>query len=324
MRNALRPHGGSEILTFHDYLSEGPLAPIDDPSEWRARREEFWRFSGSTIDDDDGLDPNERIERDHDLIRRAAVVADAEQVVVWAGSNSAEQILVAAMPALLGALGGCAERLMFVQLGDRFGDATRVSSVATASAVELVAHPAPRQLSSGELELCRAAWRALTAPEPDELVRLATDATPSVFRLRAALRRQILRYPDEKAGLGCYEELLLRNVVNHGPKAVRVIAHSMVEGGDNLGELVGDGWLFWRLRRLAAPSCVEPLVTLAGADPSQMRGTDVFLTEVGRRVLDGKANHVHLNGIDDWVAGVHLSSKERRVWFRREDLGFGR
>ena len=30
------------------------------------------------------------------------------------------------------------------------------------------------------------------------------------------------------------------------------------------------------------------------------------LTDVGRQVLDGEADHVALNGIDRWIGGVHL------------------
>jgi hypothetical protein len=32
----------------------------------------------------------------------------------------------------------------------------------------------------------------------------------------------------------------------------------------------------------------------------------VALTEAGRSVLDGAADHVSLNGIDRWIGGVHL------------------
>ena len=42
------------------------------------------------------------------------------------------------------------------------------------------------------------------------------------------------------------------------------------------------------------------------------------LTPFGQRVLDGKANFVAMNGIDDWVFGVHLQSDAGRVWFHRD------
>jgi hypothetical protein len=58
-------------------------------------------------------------------------------------------------------------------------------------------------------------------------------------------------------------------------------------------------------------------VTLSG-DTKRLRETKVRLTQYGEAVLAGKGNAVEWNGIDDWVAGVHLNSRNGRVWFRRE------
>ena len=33
---------------------------------------------------------------------------------------------------------------------------------------------------------------------------------------------------------------------------------------------------------------------------------EVRITEAGRNVIDGLADHVELNGIDRWLGGVHL------------------
>jgi hypothetical protein len=32
----------------------------------------------------------------------------------------------------------------------------------------------------------------------------------------------------------------------------------------------------------------------------------VTITEVGRSVIEGRADHIELNGIDQWLGGVHL------------------
>jgi hypothetical protein len=39
----------------------------------------------------------------------------------------------------------------------------------------------------------------------------------------------------------------------------------------------------------------------------------VTLTEVGSRVLDFQEDHVHLNGIERWLGGVHLAGTDA-VW----------
>jgi hypothetical protein len=79
-------------------------------------------------------------------------------------------------------------------------------------------------------------------------------------------------------------------------------------------DLVGDGYLFDRLHRLADASLGYPLLSLTG-NTEVMRDTRVELTETGRDVLEGKTNFVELNGIDDWVCGTHLDSNVGRVWF---------
>ena len=82
-------------------------------------------------------------------------------------------------------------------------------------------------------------------------------------------------------------------------------------------DLCGDVWLFQRILRLGAPSLREPAIEIAGSR-TQYRDTTLRLTPFGERVLDGKANFVDVNGIDDWVAAVHLQSETGRVWFHDE------
>jgi hypothetical protein len=45
-----------------------------------------------------------------------------------------------------------------------------------------------------------------------------------------------------------------------------------------------------------------------------MRFTEAAITELGQGVLAGEANHVALNGIDEWVGGVHLSARGVSPW----------
>ena len=70
-----------------------------------------------------------------------------------------------------------------------------------------------------------------------------------------------------------------------------------------------------RISRLGSPQLAKPLLHLepdtTSADP-HMRA--VNLTEFGEAVLAGQANHLAVNGIDDWVGGVHLSSRNSNVW----------
>jgi hypothetical protein len=72
-----------------------------------------------------------------------------------------------------------------------------------------------------------------------------------------------------------------------------------------------------RLHGLASPDLAHPLVTMSG-DPYDMRKCEVVLTDAGESVLAAQANAVELNGIDDWILGVHIDSKRGSVWYQRE------
>jgi len=85
-------------------------------------------------------------------------------------------------------------------------------------------------------------------------------------------------------------------------------------------ELVGDALLFDILRAFVrAP---HPLLRFAEPftgkiENYQFNGSKITVTDVGCRVLDGKADHVALNGIDRWIGGVHLLG--HRVSWRWDD-----
>jgi hypothetical protein len=87
---------------------------------------------------------------------------------------------------------------------------------------------------------------------------------------------------------------------------------------DNL-DCIGDAQLFARLKLLGNLSLNEPLVSLKG-NLAEMRETEVTVTETGKAVLNGGVNAVRLNGIDDWVGGIHLNSAAGEVWFQRDGV----
>jgi hypothetical protein len=118
-------------------------------------------------------------------------------------------------------------------------------------------------------------------------------------------------------GLNCWEEVLLRYTREKGPTVARVIGYTMALDLD-YPDWIGDIYLFARLRRLADPSLPHPFLSLSGSRTT-IRGSDVTLTDTGAKALDGQANFVKLNGIDDWIGGVHLESSTGKLWFRTGD-----
>lgn len=69
---------------------------------------------------------------------------------------------------------------------------------------------------------------------------------------------------------------------------------------------------------MGAENLPMPLLRIAG-DASNMRTTEVDLTPFGLDVLEGRASNFPANPVEEWAAGVQLSSSRGTLWFRDGD-----
>lgn len=298
-----------ELLVHTDVLSCGPTPPCESLEQWRTLRAAYW-------DSIPGLGgPWQSGDRTPELLANLERLRTADSIVLWVGLGSAEQLLLAWTVQLLKLTGGETygrlSVVQFTRIEDRGQD---VWGVGLLNTEQIGAHPAPELLAPdavSELDRC---WASITSPEPTQLLSLLSEGSARLPFLRPSLRRLVDRYPDHQMGLSRWEAELLKYVAEKGPRVASVIGHTL---GYNLdSDLVGDAYLFSRLHRLADPRLPRPLVTLSG-DPMIIRGCEVALTDAGAAVLAGHANAVELNGIDDWVFGVHLDSTTGVVWYRK-------
>jgi len=190
--------------------------------------------------------------------------------------------------------------------------------IGTLNAEQVRAHPEPLVLKDEAIDGLDAAWTAVTISTPALLVKfVAGDPGPLPF-LQRSLKSLITRFPNFESGLNLWDFELLRQVLERGPRAVKVIGFTIIRLIDSL-DCVGDAYLFTRLKLLGDPSLNHPLVSLKG-NLAEMRETEVTVTETGKAVLNGSVNAVRLNGIDDWVGGIHLNSAVGEVWFERDGV----
>jgi hypothetical protein len=169
-------------------------------------------------------------------------------------------------------------------------------------------HPEPAVVSAAAFQDYRAAWTALTSPDP-ALVERFSESHPNANEwLKRAMQLLLRRYPDMPSGVPWWDFTLLTGVRSHGPKAARVIGHTIGDFWDD-ADLVGDHYLFGRLLRLGDPQLPAPLLEISG-DRANMRDVQVALTPFGLDVLEGRASNYPTNPIDDWAAGVKLSSAD--------------
>lgn len=168
-----------------------------------------------------------------------------------------------------------------------------------------------------QLALGQAYWRAYTADDPREMSRLIRQDTADLPFAREALRFHLTRFPSDRNGLGIVEQTALELILSgfHQPEAL------FRETGSRLRRF-GMGDLQFRacLRQLAEEP--DPLIRIEGADapfptfadPSQdFLRCRITLTSAGRRVLNGEADRIDVNSIDQWLGGVRLQGRTN-VW----------
>ncbi len=210
-------------------------------------------------------------------------------------------------------VGADPERLSLVQFETVPGRTTRVLGMGELNEESMSNHPEPVRLSTNALEDYRAAWSALTSDDPTGFERFANERPAAKTWLKTAMQLMLRRFPDARNGLPFWDSLLLKCVRERGPKAARIIGEAMAEDWND-GDLTGDLYLFGRLLRLGDERLPKPLVALTG-NRTSMRGLDVALTPFGEAVLSGAASNYPANPIDEWAAGVRLSSADGQLWF---------
>ena len=302
----------NDMFTLRDALACGPLLPIGDVRSWTEQRRAYWEELRAGEDD----------EESKDLYSDPLHLRSSGEIALWLGTELGDQIGLAWLPAFLRALDVRLPELKTVQFQHGPGRMEAIS-LAMLNPKQIAAHPPAVSLTPDNLAELDVVWSALTSPDPDALVKYLGTMSFRFPFLTRTLREGLGRYPDASSGVNRWDARLLRNVRTAGPRSVMVIGHTLADGMDALHsgsggrDQVGDVWLYRRLVRLAETTLREPALAIQGS-PTDYRNSQVQLTPFGQRVLEGKANFVDANGIDDWVFGVHLQSEAGRVWFHRD------
>ena len=299
--------GRESILVQHDPLSVGPLRRHDSLEDFQALREKFWQriYGGPPLFD--GA---------NDLLSNARGLGDWDAITVWVGAGAADQFTVPCVVHLLRLIDAPIPKLSVVQFERLPPKNFYIAGLGVLSPDKVKTHGQRRQLFEHEVAEIEAIWSALTSPVPDDLLRSIDQYPTGVPLLRRALRTVVDGYPDISSGLSHWDEELLNSVRTKGPSAVSTIGDVLASSYDmDYPDTVGDIYLFGRLRQLADRNLALPAVVIEG-DQSSLRGCEVRLTDAGEAFLDGRMNFIEANGIDDWVAGVHLDSQKSDLWFR--------
>jgi hypothetical protein len=296
-----------QLLIDQDVLSCGPTPTCDDLTQWKQFRSEYWAK----------LVPSEIGQHVHspiNLVDQSHRLRDAERIVVWTATGVSEQLFIAFVLHLVRVVQADPARVSIVRFEYLPNRRARILGTGELNEENMSDHPEPVPLSRDVMSNYFDAWEALTSHEPIQIERFSEDHPTANQWLKQAMQRMLRRFPDKRSGLPYWDLKLLENVRRHGPRAVRIIGHTMGENWEN-GDLVGDWYLFGRLLRMSDERLPKPLLTISG-DRRAMRGTEVALTSFGEAVAEGRQSNYLANPIEDWVAGVRLSSADGALWVR--------
>jgi Domain of unknown function (DUF1835) len=296
-----------EILVHHDVLSCGPLTRFDALEAWSVRRGAFWGASVTALG---GEHPA------HDVLENAPRLVGADEIVLWLGTGLSDQLLLAWTVRLCALVGADATKISVVQIANTPDDPRELLGVGMLTVEALHARTTPVPLSDAARAEATAAWAAVTAADPEPLRTLLAHPGAALPVLHRALGRLVYRFPNVSTGLGYWDRALVA-AAGSADRAFDLIV-AVLRAAAAHPDPVGDFYLFRRLERLANPAQPAPLMTLEGMWP-ESRTAMVHLTDAGRDVLAGRANAVHLNGLDDWVGGIHLDAAAGHIWW--EDGG---
>lgn len=260
------------IVPWRDVLHEGPVPDVAD-DELRRIRADFLGGGSKLF-----------AGRDRTLEAHA-------DFVLWFESDLYDQLQIVQILARLRERGVPPERITVI--------CAPAGGLGELSSEQLARLPdtAATTLTAAGLDHAAHAWAAFRAPDPSGLAEIVATPSPELPFLAEAFDRLSREYPSTRDGLALTERRILAAVAAGATTAREAYVRSAAR---EWRPFLGDAWSFDRMRRLASP----PTPLLAG-DAGALR-----LTEAGREVLEARADHVALNGIDRWIGGVHLSGAD--------------
>jgi hypothetical protein len=305
-----------EILIFRDVLSCGPLKAFSDMESWMDYREKFW--NGICIDELGSF-----YEWSRDFYGNVLALQSVDEVSLWLGTALSDQLMLVFVVKMFQHYDldySTIQVFQYTKLENQDLSALGLGLLNPESIKRLC--PKPSQLTQQQVRFCLDVWLAITDSTPKALLNLLERNETCLPLLSRALKILCYRYPDRETGLSRFDENILRISNEKGPNAASVVGHVIaydyhLTGFASIYELdvVGDVYLYSRLQSMASPKLNAPLLKLNKIHQEVLE-TTVTLTEFGLQVLAGKANAIDINGIDDWVCGVHLNSTDNNVWLR--------
>jgi hypothetical protein len=286
-----------DVSTYGDLMYEGPAPGGLDAEAWRDIRARFMAEAGYATPEE----AREYLKACDDTLR---AFAQHEEVVIWLDHRLSDQLILIRVLDWFSHqnLGGV--KLSLICIG-RFPGRDHFVGLGELTANQLASLADTRlPVAEAQFRTAQAAWDAFTSPDPTAIESfIKTDASALPF-IATALRRHLEQFPAVDSGLSRTERQALSVLRERGSLPGRRL-FAAVQGQEEQ-IFMGDGSFYRLMADLA--SVRHPLIQIS--DTAQLSLGEVAITEAGRNVIGGRADHIKLNGIDRWLGGVHLKGDE--------------
>jgi RNA polymerase sigma factor (sigma-70 family) len=289
-----------DVSIYGDLMYEGPTPGDLSPEAWRDTRARFMAQAGYA-----SLEEAQQYLRTCD--DALAAYCQHEEVVVWLDYRLSDQLILIKVLDWFSRqnLGGV--KLSLICVG-RYPGRDHFVGLGELTADQLASLADTRlRVTDAQFRLAQAAWRAFTSPDPTAIERLIETDTSALPFIATALRRHLEQFPSVDSGLSRTERQALSVLHEHGSLSGRRLFAAVQRLEEQI--FMGNG-SFYRL--MADLSSVRhPLLQIS--DTPQLSLGEVTITEAGRTVIEGRADHIGLNGIDQWLGGVRLQG-DKVAW----------
>jgi hypothetical protein len=235
---------------------------------------------------------------------------DYQRVVIWSEGDCYDQLVFVRLLAHY-ATHRAPQRIESINVGNFPGGLRFIGLGQLPPEALRLLWPQRRPVTTAQLSVGLAAWKALSSADPRALAALMRGGTPALPLLAPALHRHLLELPSLCNGLGFTQQMALA-MLEERPRSLNELFGAMTY---RLDPLPGQGDSQMRDRVLPMAQVAAPLFTSEPGVDSEGRSrspwTDVLtLTDAGRAVLRGKQDFMALRPPQRWVGGVRISAND--------------
>ena len=301
-----------DVMIYGDLLYEGPAPTGLSSGDLLDLRARFLARNGKTT-------AAEAYRYLATFEHTLAAVAKYHETILWLDYRLSDQLILVRLLDWFSRQDPGPSQLSLICVG-RYPGMTHFVGLGQLNAEQLVSLADTRlQVTKEQLCLGRRAWAAFTSADPSEIESLIAVDTSALPFLASALRRHLEQFPLSKSGLSRTERQAL-TALREGPLTAIQLFCTVQTMEDPL--FMGDWSFFGILTDLA--SAREPLVRTVDDSPLDLYShptTPVTITDAGLRIVEGRDDHIRVNGIDRWIGGVHLKGTEA-AWRWNQETGF--